>query len=79
MCVGVEFLTINVLLHNKEYNFTICVWVVIVYFLLENQTYNGLLKVICIQRLFLYPFLLEFICNNVLNFINSCMGVKVEL
>ena len=34
------------------FNFTICVgrvWVVMVYFLLEKHTFNGLLKVIGIQ------------------------------
>ena len=39
-------------LFNKKYTFTICVgrvWVVIVYFLLEKETFNGLLKVIGIQ------------------------------
>ena len=73
MCVGCEFLTINVLLLTKsekknctpiifknplksgfykKYTFTICVGcvlVVILFFLLEKQTFNGLLKVIGIQ------------------------------
>ena len=38
---------------NKKYTFTICVrrvWVVIVVFLLEKQTFNGLLKVIGIEK-----------------------------
>ena len=45
---------------NKKYTFTICVgrvWVVIVYFLLEKHTFNGLLKVIGIQ-IFLYNLLI---------------------
>ena len=38
---------------NKKYTFTICggcVWIVIRYFLFENQTLNGLLKDIGIQK-----------------------------
>ena len=71
MCVGVEFLVFNVLLHtkseqkvignlfcapiinngvsNKKYTFTICarprcVWIVIEYFILEKEAFNGLFK-----------------------------------
>ena len=39
---------------NKKYTYTICVvrvWVVVLYFLLEKQTFNGLLKVILIQTI----------------------------
>ena len=38
---------------GEKSTFTICVgrvWVVIVFFLLEKQTFNGLLKVIAIQN-----------------------------
>ena len=45
---------------NKKYTFTICVglvWVVIVYFLLEKQTFNGLLKVISILMYIAYNLL----------------------
>ena len=40
---------------SKKYTSTICVgrvFVVIAYFLLEKQTFNGFLKVIGIQRIF---------------------------
>ena len=40
---------------NKEYTFTICVgrvWIVIIYFFIEKQTFNGLFKAIGIERLF---------------------------
>ena len=84
--MGVEFLTINVLLHtkseqkytniffksvktrffNKKYTLRICVgrvWVVKVYFLLEKQTFYGLLilKVIGIQIMFLIIFKVGYI------------------
>ena len=42
---------------NKKYTFTICVgrvWIVIGYFLFEKQAFNGLLKVISIQKNFLF-------------------------
>ena len=38
---------------TKKYTFTICVgriWIVIGYFLFKNETFNGLLKVIGIQK-----------------------------
>ena len=41
---------------NKKYTFSICVgrvWTVIRYFLFEKQTFNGLFKVIRIQKGFL--------------------------
>ena len=77
MCLGVEFLTINVLLHTKSEQkvfknplkpgFSIRnillqfvsgrVWVVIVFFLLEKQTFNGLLKVIGIPTKYIHDFL----------------------
>ena len=40
---------------DKKYSFTICagrVWIVIRYILFERQTFNGLLKVIGIQKPF---------------------------
>ena len=42
---------------NNKYTFTICVrrvWIVIGYFLLKKQTFNGLSKVIVIQKLLLF-------------------------
>ena len=65
MCVGVEFLAFNVLLHIKSVKkyYLFCapmillitiwvgrVWIVIRYFLFEKQAFNGLLKVIGIQN-----------------------------
>ena len=52
---------------NKKFTFTICVgrvWVIIGYFLLEKQTFNGLLKVIGIQIVFLLNLKVNFISRH---------------
>jgi hypothetical protein len=66
--VGFEFLAFNVLLHiksvknrflNKKYTFTICVervWIVVVYFLFEKQTFNGIQNlsvIISIEKIYI--------------------------
>ena len=70
--MGVEFLTINVLLHTKSEQkvsnilITICVgrvWIVTRYFLFEKQAFDGLLKVIGIQNLFFFR-MVESLCKS---------------